>query len=416
VIGGFSVGLDGSFQFRTAAEGDRADWLTLRARTTAASLATDESASELAHSSATAAWRSLSYDAGTYNAPFFRPSTQHIEAASRFGIALCGRGNASAKNLASDADVVHIDESVASSALGMSRQGGTVLLSNASVVIGFMFGAEEVATAAAPSPNGAFLKSDEHAPPHPSVLFCEESSEKELEVAAAEPVPNELESALNRLLADPINKVYARVLRESPSKATLDPPPAPVESDLERPDADRASGALRAAIGAVIKTSPFAMDDVVQRIADTSSLWHTARAPGAAAVLHARQVEYLSAFPARRLYASLDGHGARHADVAAWRLGLLEVASLMDEDDLVDRVEGDEQRSDISCVSSKAMREATIDAMAFDTATSVESDIGLYHGMAPGVLDPVAGAALLASSTRRLAVSGSAFTGWSRVY
>lgn len=416
VIGGFSVGLDGSFQFHTAAEADRADWLTLRARTTAASLATDESASELAHSSATAAWRSLSYDTDMYEAPFFRPSTQHIEAASRFGIALCGRGNVAAKNPSSDADVVHIDESVAQSALGMRRLGNMALLSNASVVIGFMFGADEVATAEMPSPTGVFLGSDANAPPHPIVPFCEERSENEINTAAAEPVLDDLERRwFDRLLTEPIDKVYARVLHESPSKATLEPPPAPVEPDLKWPDADRASGALRAAIGAVIEASSFAMDDVVQRIADTSSLWHAARAPGAAAVLHARQAEYLSAPPARRLYASLGGHGARHADVAASRLGLLEVASLVGED-LFDHIDGDEQQPDTSHVSSKAMREAAIDEMAFDTSASVELDTSLYHSMAPGALDPVAGAALLASCTRRLTVSGLAFTGWSRVY
>ena len=74
--------------------------------------------------------------------------------------------------------------------------------------------------------------------------------------------------------------------------------------------------------------------------------------------------------------------------------------------------DADEQRSDTSRASSKAIREATIDSMAFDEASAVAASASVYFGLAPGALDLVAGAGLVTATTRRLSVSGAAFTGW----
>lgn len=413
VIGGFGVGLDGSFNFSEPSEAGSAEWLTLRARTTSALLDTDEYRCQLARSSATAAWRCMSYDAGTYDAPFFRPSADHLEAAARFGIALCGRGNVNGGGFDVDAGILHIDPSVAAHV----RSGNNVLLVDASVAMGFMFGDDEIASALLDPQNGVFLQPTECAPPHPKVSFSSVSQAlpTELEAAAASPIPRSPVRA-DRLPAEPIGDVYRRVMHATEAAQPLAPPEASLVQPVVRPDADRASAALRSAVGAVLKTSPLAMDAVVQRITDTSTVWHVTRLPSASAVLHARQAEYVSGLPPRRLYASLGGHGARHSDVAASRLGLIDVASLFDDDDLLDRGgdgDGDdEQSSETSSASSQAVRESVIDAMAIDGASSVDLGVGVYFGIAPGALDPVAGAALLASTTRRLAVSGSAFTGW----
>ena len=414
VVGGFSVGLDGGFHFSAPADAGGAEWLTLRAWTAATATEGPERNTELARSSATSAWRCMSYDAGTYDAPYFRPSADHLEAASRVGVALCGRGNTESRSAYADADVLHVDVGMATASAGLVRRGDRVLLTKASTVLGFMFSPDEIATAAIPLAGGAdnadFLGTCERAPAHPSLASADSNSAEPTGAPTGAPPQEE---DLERLLSIPVAEAYQRTLHHVPQAECARPWPEHVEASVERPDADRAADALQSAVGAAIATSPLAMDTLVRRITDTSHMWHTVRLPGASAVTYARQAEYVSPEPAKKLYACIGGQSARHIDVAASRLGLLEVANvLLDEDDVGALADADEQRSDTSRASSKAIREATIDSMAFDEASAVAASASVYFGLAPGALDLVAGAGLVTATTRRLSVSGAAFTGW----
>ena len=219
VIGGFSMGLDGSYTYHVPADAlASADWLVLRAHTT---VPADDDAEAVGRAASISASRRLRYDAGTYDAPHFRPTEDAFQTGLDLGVVLCGRGEAQ-----EGADVLHVDATTAPTTLGLSLSGTLAHVLDARTAVGCMFSADEITSAA--DGNSAFL-SDE-------VGGCP----KAIEAAPVVPVV-------------PV--------------APVAPVDAPVE---ERPAFEATHKALAAAIGVTLRESAVAFDDLASYVSERS--------------------------------------------------------------------------------------------------------------------------------------------------
>lgn len=329
VIGGFSMSLEGNMAMH---DGDlaAADWLCLRARTTnPVSGKFDQPV--VASTLATAAWRRMRYDAGTYDAPFFRPNEQQLRAASRVGIALCGRGNLDSESHYADADLLVVDVGVAPEMLGMIVVGNYVparaTFHKAADAIGYMFSELELDQAAdsvdaAPRPGQrAFLDDAMHA--EPASWTPDPVYEETLPEEAAAVVSAPLESV-------PETTITAHEAFEHALNKSLTTTPVASDADASSgtafPDADATTLALRAALCVTIRESPCALDDLAMRVTRAAHPGYTAGLPvtGHNPAAHALA-------PSVQLYRMLGHKGERAVDVAASILGLRELEPVVAE-------------------------------------------------------------------------------------
>lgn len=271
VLGGFSMSLDGNLVMHDGSLAG-ADWLCLRARTTDP-LSRDVGTPMVASAVATAAWRRMRYDAGTYDAPFFRPTEDQLRAAARSGIALCGRGNVEADNYWADADVLVVDIGIAPERLGMVVVGNYVparaTLHMAQDAIGYMFSEQEL--------DSANESVDALPRPGQREFLCDA---QEAEPATYEPAPPVPAPPPTTPVATPLPSVpevtitareaYDKVLKEAVVEWPVLQPAA-----LPDDDADAVTRAMRAALCVTIRESPHALHDLSQCITQprTASLY-----------------------------------------------------------------------------------------------------------------------------------------------
>ena len=335
VIGGFSMSLEGECVMHEDALAE-ADWLCLRARTTC-SMAAPLQTAEIARVAATSAWRRMRYDAGTYDAPFFRPSEEHLRAAGRLGIALCGRGNLTSEHHA-DADVLVVDTGSAAERFGMVVVGNHVpahvTMHNAEDAVGYMFSDPELNAATdgvdvqrVGAQQWDFLSTNPLAAPAAYVaeapLYEVSSSEV---VATNAPLPTVHEATITA------HEAYEKVLGSALLVAGCVHEALP--TGAPETDAEAVDKAMRAALCVTIKESPLALNDLSQKIALTRSAL---------------------------LYRMLGHHGGRAVDVAASILGLPDLELIEAETDEVtyEHVEG--------------TLEASLKDVLVDSATPVDS-------------------------------------------
>tara|TARA_Y100000389_G_scaffold137919_1_gene135577 strand:+ start:12690 stop:14756 length:2067 start_codon:yes stop_codon:yes gene_type:complete len=340
VIGGFSMSLQGDLKMHDGSFAD-ADWLCLRARTTAP-LSGDLDSAQVSHSLATAAWRRMRYDAGTYDAPSFCPSEPQLRAASRIGIALAGRGNLSSDDACKDADLLVVDTGIANEKLGMVVVGSHVparaTLHSAEAAIGYMFSQVELNEAGdsvaldRPSQGHAFLS--EAATADPAAWIAEEPREELLPVEVVKTVVSSpLESVPEVLIS--AHEAFEQAIHTTANVRSL-----PLdESDLDA-DADAASRALKAALCITLRESSHAFDALASRVAQHS--------------------------PASiQLFQMLNHQGERAVDVAASMLGIKELEPVVAELEFMDECLHD---------SSEQHEEVALDAAFEDAIVESGSD------------------------------------------
>lgn len=313
VIGGFSMSLDGNLTTHVDSLAE-CEWLCLRARVTTP-LAAALNPDEIARVACTAAWRRMRYDAGTYDAPFFRPTEEQLRAASRIGIALCGRGNlTSSASWWHDADVLVVDMGIAPERLGMVVVGNhapaRATLHNAEDAVGYMFSSDELAAAqdaveALPRVGQRkFLCELQVAEPASWV----ESAQRE----------EELPAEVSHVVALPLDTVpeltiSAHEAFERAINATAALKPAYLVKETNA-DVEATSSALRAALCISISESPRALDDLASKITRTAQ-------PASTEDMQ----------PSVALYQQLNHQGERAVDVAASIVGLRDLEPLAAE-------------------------------------------------------------------------------------
>lgn len=318
VLGGFSMSLEGELTTHVDSLAD-CEWLCLRARTTNP-VSGPANPEEVARVAATAAWRRMRYDAGTYDAPFFRPTEAQLSAARRIGIALCGRGNLT-DSWWQDADVLVVDTGIAPERLGMivvgSHAPAHATMHKAQDAIGYMFSDDELAQAsdaidAANSPGQrAFLVEAEEA--DPAAWVADPVRDEELPAEATTVVAAPLESVAENVVG--AHEAFAHVLNEV---LTLPVRATPLEAQrITRPDADATSAALSWALCASIRESSRALDDLSLQITNKSQPAYAASLPEQG--IHSSAYALSSSVD---LYRALGHKGERSVDVAASMLGL----------------------------------------------------------------------------------------------
>jgi len=355
VLGGFSMSLSGELEVHTESLAN-SEWLCLRARTTSP-VSGPANPNEVARVAATAAWRRMRYDAGAYDAPYFRPSEEQLRAASRIGIALCGRGNLT-NDWWHDADLLVVDTGIAPERLGLVVVGNHApahaTMHSAQDAVGYMFSTQELELAhdsvdAVPRPGQrAFLVEAVEA--NPAAWQPSESREESLPDEATQVVSAPLESVPETTIT--AHEAFERVITKSLTLLVVEAAPSKA-GPSSMPDASTASTALAAALCATIRESPRALDDLALRI--------TARAqPSYVAALPSHAAAGTALAPSVSLYCMLEHKGERAVDVAASILGLRNLEPVI---------------ADLEPEESEAIDEAFEDAVidSVDVGAPVES-------------------------------------------
>lgn len=311
VIGGFSISVEGDLTVH-AESLDDCEWLCLRARTSTP-IAAPLQPGEISRVAATAAWRRMRYDAGTYDAPFFRPTEDQLRAASRIGIALCGRGNLT-NEYYTDSDVLVVDVGIAPDTLGMLVVGNHVparaTLHKAEDAIGYMFSELELDLA---------NEQIEHAQSCDQKTFL--TNIRDAEPASWTPDAPRVETQPTdavQLVTVPLETVPETVVNahEAFEKALHSycnvRAASVVEQPARRKAADETSAALSWALCATIRESPCALNDLAARITRNAQ-------PAATQALA----------PSVALYQQLAHKGERAVDVAASMVGLRDLEPIV---------------------------------------------------------------------------------------